>query len=76
MSRKTTTHAQASALLERYRLAVIAYRAAIYSISYRMSGSPNFGEIPLRYVEEYERARLALLEAEREVEDNRFSFKK
>lgn len=71
MSRKETL-----ALLERYRLAVKAHREAVYSISYKMSGSPNFGQIPERYFAEYERARLALLEAEREVEDLKFAYKK
>jgi len=73
MSVNPTRRGVLGALLERYRLAVIAHREAIYSISYKMNGSPNFGEIPQRCVEEYERTRLNLLETEREVEALRFS---
>lgn len=73
MTTKKTNLSERVALLERYRLATIAHREAIYSIAYKMNGSPSFGEIPDRYVKEYERARINLLEIERQVEDIRFS---
>jgi hypothetical protein len=54
-------------LAERYRLAVAAHRSAAAGIAYKISQSPQFGAISASSLEEYERCRLELLEAEAEL---------
>ena len=71
---KKKTYSEAANLLERYRLAVINHRDAVYSISYKINGGPSFGNIPPETVERYEKARVELLEIEREIADNRFNL--
>lgn len=61
------TAREAFALAERYRLAVAAHRAAAAGIAYKISQSPQFGAISASSLEEYERSRVELLEAEAEM---------
>ena len=62
---------EAFVLAERYRLAVAAHRAAAAGIAYKISQSPQFGAISASSLEEYERCRLELLEAEAEMSRSR-----
>ena len=71
---KKKTYSEASRLLERYRLAVLNHRDAVYSISYKINGGPSFGNISPDIIERYEKARVELLEIEREIADNRFNL--
>ena len=73
MSEKKKTYSEAMLLLERYRLAVINHREAVYSITYKINGGPSFGNISQSTMDDYERARVALLEVEREISDLRHS---
>ncbi len=57
-------------LLNRYRLAVIAHREASASIAYKISQSPNFGEISKQMLENYERTRIDLLDLEVEIRES------
>jgi hypothetical protein len=65
--KKKITASEAFALAERYRLAVAAHRRAAAGIAYKVSQSPQFGAIQASSLEEYERCRLELLEAEAEL---------
>jgi len=65
--KKKITASEARALAERYRLAVAAHRSAAAGIAYKISQSPQFGAICASSLEEYERCRLELLEAEAEL---------
>jgi hypothetical protein len=58
-------------LLERYKTAVRLHRDAVYSITYKLHGSASFGHIDTKMVAEYERSRIELLEAERELDSDR-----
>mgnify|MGYP006282916013 CR=1 FL=1 len=70
---KKKTYAEASNLLEQYRLAVINHRDAVYSIAYKINGGPSFGKISDEMVKRYEDARIKLLEIERKISDLKFS---
>jgi hypothetical protein len=65
--KKKITASEAFALAERYRLAVLLHRAAAAGIAYKVSQSPQFGAIQASSLEEYERCRLELMEAEAEL---------
>lgn len=65
----TQSKSQLAILLERYRLAVISHRDAVYSITYKINGSPAFGHIHADTIATYERTRIELLEIERELQD-------
>ena len=69
--KKKITASEALALAERYRLAVAAHRAAAAGIAYKISQSQQFGAISASSLEEYERCRLNLLEAEAEMSRSR-----
>ena len=65
----TPSKSELTILLERYRLAVAAHRDSVYSITYKVNGSPAFGNIHLDTIATYERTRIELLELERELQD-------
>lgn len=69
----TQSKSELSILLERYRLAVTAHRDAVYSITYKVNGSPAFGNIHADTIATYERTRIELLELEQELQDARMS---
>jgi hypothetical protein len=71
---KKKTYAEATILMERYRLAVVNHRDAVYSIAYKINGGPSFGNISPDLIERYENARVELMEIERELADNRFNL--
>jgi hypothetical protein len=67
MNTKPMSKSEVLILMERYRLAVIAHRDAVYSITYKVNGSPTFGSISQETIAVYERSRIQLLEVEEEL---------
>jgi len=71
MKQDTPSKSELAILLERYRFAVIAHRDAVYSITYKVNGSINFGHIDTKMIADYERTRIELIEAEKEISSDR-----
>ena len=71
MKTDTPSKSELANLLERYKTAVRLHRDAVYSITYKLHGSTTFGHIDAKMLAEYERSRIELIEAERELDSDR-----